>query len=184
MTKFARLLAATALVAAASAAQAVTVIVNFDDLTVGAQAGTVNGLVFNNFQVSSGFGPSTPPNFAYNTATTAGFDYAAGFNSFTFTAGVFAPTTVSVFSGLGGSGTLLGSVTVTDPPASPNAFSPWSVAFTGTGRSVVVVNNSGQFAWDDVTVGTAVPEPANWAMLIAGFGLVGAAARRRRAAMA
>jgi hypothetical protein len=28
---------------------------------------------------------------------------------------------------------------------------------------------------------TAVPEPASWAMLIAGFGLVGAAARRRRA---
>ena len=30
----------------------------------------------------------------------------------------------------------------------------------------------------------AVPEPANWAMLIAGFGLVGAAARRRNAALA
>ncbi|WP_353200748.1 PEPxxWA-CTERM sorting domain-containing protein [Sandarakinorhabdus sp.] len=28
--------------------------------------------------------------------------------------------------------------------------------------------------------GTAVPEPASWAMLIAGFGLVGATARRRR----
>jgi hypothetical protein len=27
---------------------------------------------------------------------------------------------------------------------------------------------------------TSVPEPANWAMLIAGFGLVGAVARRRR----
>jgi hypothetical protein len=30
----------------------------------------------------------------------------------------------------------------------------------------------------------AVPEPASWAMLIAGFGLVGAAARRRRTAVA
>ena len=30
------------------------------------------------------------------------------------------------------------------------------------------------------TFNGAVPEPANWAMLIAGFGLVGAAARRRR----
>jgi hypothetical protein len=29
-----------------------------------------------------------------------------------------------------------------------------------------------------------VPEPSSWAMLIAGFGLVGAAARRRRVAMA
>ncbi|MCM0032872.1 PEPxxWA-CTERM sorting domain-containing protein [Sandarakinorhabdus limnophila] len=32
--------------------------------------------------------------------------------------------------------------------------------------------------------GSVVPEPASWAMLIAGFGLVGAAARRRRAATA
>lgn len=30
-------------------------------------------------------------------------------------------------------------------------------------------------------LGSSVPEPANWAMLIAGFGLVGAARRRRRA---
>ncbi|MBS3962622.1 MAG: PEPxxWA-CTERM sorting domain-containing protein [Sandarakinorhabdus sp.] len=29
-----------------------------------------------------------------------------------------------------------------------------------------------------------VPEPATWAMMIAGFGLVGGALRRRRAAMA
>ena len=32
--------------------------------------------------------------------------------------------------------------------------------------------------------GGAVPEPASWAMLIAGFGLVGAVARRRRTAVA
>ncbi len=31
----------------------------------------------------------------------------------------------------------------------------------------------------DIVVGGAVPEPSNWAMLIAGFGLVGAAMRRR-----
>jgi hypothetical protein len=30
----------------------------------------------------------------------------------------------------------------------------------------------------------AIPEPATWAMLIAGFGLTGAAMRRRRAAIA
>ncbi len=36
----------------------------------------------------------------------------------------------------------------------------------------------------DTPVGGAVPEPATWAMLILGFGLVGASARRRRAAIA
>ncbi len=33
-----------------------------------------------------------------------------------------------------------------------------------------------------LTANTAVPEPTSWAMLITGFGLIGAAARRRRAA--
>jgi hypothetical protein len=35
-----------------------------------------------------------------------------------------------------------------------------------------------------ITTGAPVPEPANWAMLIAGFGLVGAAMRRRAHAVA
>ncbi len=34
----------------------------------------------------------------------------------------------------------------------------------------------------EINAGTAVPEPASWAMLIAGFGLVGATLRRRRMA--
>ena len=37
---------------------------------------------------------------------------------------------------------------------------------------------------DNVSVSGAVPEPASWAMLIAGFGLVGGAARRRRSVAA
>lgn len=43
-------------------------------------------------------------------------------------------------------------------------------------------NNPGYadaFGIDDISYGYAVPEPATWAMLIAGFGLVGAASRRR-----
>jgi hypothetical protein len=66
-----------------------------------------------------------------------------------------------------------------------NPFS--SVVFSGVGAA-------GDFlAFDYFTIGDAgqvvnppggIPEPATWAMLIAGFGLVGAAARRRRAALA
>ncbi len=33
---------------------------------------------------------------------------------------------------------------------------------------------------DDTPVNPGIPEPTSWAMLIAGFGLVGASARRRR----
>lgn len=50
-----------------------------------------------------------------------------------------------------------------------------------------VENNPRSNAWafdilgvDGATAGNAVPEPASWAMLIAGFGLTGAAMRRRR----
>jgi len=39
------------------------------------------------------------------------------------------------------------------------------------------------FVLDNIT-GNAVPEPASWAMLIAGFGLTGAAMRRRRVVVA
>ena len=39
-------------------------------------------------------------------------------------------------------------------------------------------DNGGSF---EVTVSQAVPEPATWAMMIAGFGLVGAGMRRRKA---
>ena len=43
-------------------------------------------------------------------------------------------------------------------------------------------NTYHQFSDTVFTLGVnSVPEPASWAMLIAGFGLVGAAARRRRA---
>lgn len=46
----------------------------------------------------------------------------------------------------------------------------------------IVFSNSGTdgFESDNHTVGNTVPEPATWALLITGFGLVGLAARRRR----
>ena len=40
------------------------------------------------------------------------------------------------------------------------------------------------FSYELGQAGPGVPEPASWAMLIAGFGLTGAAMRRRRAAVA
>jgi hypothetical protein len=53
------------------------------------------------------------------------------------------------------------------------------------GKAIGNAQNLGQFVVETqlAKVG-AVPEPTSWAMLIAGFGLVGAVARRRRAAIA
>jgi hypothetical protein len=54
-----------------------------------------------------------------------------------------------------------------------------------------VWNNGQAFQWDGTSgpfnmriAVQAVPEPATWALMIAGFGVAGAAARRRRAALA
>jgi hypothetical protein len=80
------------------------------------------------------------------------------------------------------------------------AYSPWFqpridfganavISAAGTGEFVirrccgpqfVEFDASGIFDIDTVTV-TAVPEPAAWALMITGFGLTGAALRRRRA---
>jgi hypothetical protein len=52
------------------------------------------------------------------------------------------------------------------------------------GKPVFVGQGAGPFgAWSARRISTpnGVPEPASWAMLIAGFGLTGAVARRRRA---
>ena len=55
--------------------------------------------------------------------------------------------------------------------------------FVGTFDSVTFSDSSE--GWHGLTIGiggvAGVPEPANWAMLIAGFGLTGAVLRRRRA---
>ena len=61
-----------------------------------------------------------------------------------------------------------------------------SFTFTGTGETETIRlasgigGNAGVF-FDDVSVSTAVPEPSSWAIAIMGFGLMGAALRRRRA---
>lgn len=54
----------------------------------------------------------------------------------------------------------------------------------GYNTSVDLLNYSQTTAQISFAVGGAVPEPATWAMLISGFGLVGATMRRRRAVTA
>jgi hypothetical protein len=62
-------------------------------------------------------------------------------------------------------------------------------ALSGTAPQNLWTENGGSisrvfFSYELGTLGPAVPEPASWAMLIAGFGLIGAAMRRRRAVAA
>ena len=73
----------------------------------------------------------------------------------------------------------------------PLSWAPKSFAFTADDGSATLAFSSGaaNSSWgpalDNVTVTlNAVPEPATWALLIAGFGMVGVAARRRRSVVA
>lgn len=101
---------------------------------------------------------------------------------------------VSVFDGLNGTGNLLATLNLS-PNASPCPgfsgqfcpFSPVGVLFNGTAKSVAFGGVANQIVFDDITFGSdkpggggVVPEPATWAMMILGFGLVGGAMRRRR----
>ena len=94
--------------------------------------------------------------------------------------------TVSFFSGT----TLVGSFTGSMIPAAPadgNQVNPGNnrrVSFDLQGAAVdrVVFASSGN-SFELDTVAAAVPEPASWVMLVAGFGLVGATSRRRQTAV-
>lgn len=73
-----------------------------------------------------------------------------------------------------------------------SAFSGWTVtSFTQPYTSALLsgsaigINIAGQtYNGGSVTISGAVPEASTWTMLIAGFGLIGLAARRRRVAVA
>ncbi|MGL4540913.1 MAG: PEPxxWA-CTERM sorting domain-containing protein [Polymorphobacter sp.] len=180
----------TLLISAAFAAFAVTgtanaavTVIDFDAVATGNAVGAFYpGFNFVDWATTSGFGETSAPNLAFNLTPGAYVDVAAGFSSLSFTTGSFIATTVNVWSGLGGTGSLLGSGTFFSPPG---AFAPGSVAFSGTAKSITLSGTNGSdFGWDDVTFGAAVPEPASWALMIAGFGMVGAAMRRRKLATA
>lgn len=130
----------------------------------------------------------------------AGFD--TGF-SFNYVSASYNGA-VTVYDGLNGTGNLLATLNLTvnagpcDPSQSRIAdfcpFSPFGVTFDGIARSVSFAGVANQIVFDDITFGSdvpgqptvpgGIPEPASWALLIAGFGLVGTAIRRRRPRMA
>ena len=135
-------------------------------------------------------------------SNSALLDVAAGFDtgfSFYYTSSTSAP--VNVWSGLGGTGTLLATLNLSaqynagctgDPSGDFCNFSPIGVTFVGTAHSIDFGGTAGFTGYDNITFGSStpgnpggtVPEPATWALMITGFGLVGSALRRRRTTVA
>ena len=140
-----------------------------------------------------GSATATPPTFLVGAGvessinvenvTFLGIDFSDNALVIDFSTLLGAPTwTDTPFNGLVFTGSALGSIEgITIDPSSTFGFNP-------SGASVV--GNELRLDWGGVTYGDgqkltlhfdfgAVPEPATWTMLIAGFGLVGFAARRR-----
>ena len=124
-------------------------------------------------------------------------NYGAGFTT-GFSFNYAMPNTpggaVRVYDGLDGTGSLLGSITLSLTSSTCGAeyaagycpFEAVGVAFGGTAKSIVFAGVANYVVFDDITFGSVnpgdpggVPEPATWAMMILGFGMVGYSARRR-----
>ena len=143
-----------------------------------AHSGPNLGVGFVGFVTAPGIGASSSPNYAYGNYALNYINVAAGFSALDFTYGAVAPVTISVYSGLNGTGTLLGSGVFN---GNATAFAAGSVAFSGLAKSVRMAGPVNAAALDDITFARPIPEPASWAMLLSGLGLLGALARRRRA---
>ncbi|PZO91561.1 MAG: PEP-CTERM sorting domain-containing protein [Sphingomonas sanxanigenens] len=140
--------------------------------------------------------PSTVLFFLSGGAAT--MNVAAGFTtgfSFYYAGNSTNAGSVKVYDGLNGTGNVLATLALTpnggqcsgDPNGFPFCnFTAFGVTFDGVAKSVDFGGVANQIAFDNVTLGAAtpgnggVPEPATWAMLISGFGLVGGAMRVRR----
>ena len=103
----------------------------------------------------------------------------------------------TVWSGLNGTGTNLGSLALGLTPSTCGGqfgagFCPFvaaGLAFAGTASSVTFAGAANQIVFDDVTFGSfipdspsnVVPEPATVALMAGGLLVLGGVARRRRA---
>ncbi|MFW2828860.1 PEPxxWA-CTERM sorting domain-containing protein [Sphingomonas sp. ID0503] len=112
-------------------------------------------------------------------------DFAASLTSFSLDIASALQSATLVFYDTDGA--TLGSFTVPNSPVSayytPTGYNNFSITSTnGIGGFDILGYAQGNVIVDNlnaVTATAAVPEPASWAMMIAGFGLVGGAMRRR-----
>jgi PEP-CTERM motif len=123
--------------------------------------------------------------FALGRFAPLRFSFDRPINSITFNFGDAggdsdSPVSIRAFRA---NGDLVGEIFETYP-AGFDAGKSLTLNFAGVSYYVASsgseIGNPNSITWDISAVQAAVPEPASWALLIAGFGLTGAAMRRRR----
>lgn len=168
---------------------------NFDSIAAGTTLGTLNGVTYSSASgtpiVTDTFLTSTNPNGLglsginfFLTTDTATFTFATAITAFAIDINTYA-TAPSSYQALLSNGDTSNSIFETFPGAGTGQFlgfvsdNPFtSVTVSSTGGFSYTLDTLIYGAKGDVT--GAVPEPATWAMMILGFGVVGLAMRRRR----
>lgn len=184
----------SALVAVSAPASAA--IVDFEDKTAfscnGSGSDSSGGLSYSYGFYVCYYSPTNPADFPTAPASTV---MASGYYPTTFSAlggGTFSLQSVDLGFGPfqhGGltadtttvTGNLFGGGTVSTTLNVTQAFSTHALNWSNlVSVSFGALNTSSEYlAFDNIVYNTGVPEPAAWAMMLAGFGLVGSAMRRR-----
>lgn len=132
--------------------------------------------------------PTTNPTMDVSGGFTSGF-------SMVYSNPNGATVGVQVWSGLDGTGTLLASASLAQTTAGTDVsgcydalycpFADFSLAFSGTGESIVFTGTANQSVYNDITFGSTVvggtaPEPGSGLLLAGGLAICGFVLRRSR----
>lgn len=130
----------------------------------------------------------TPLTVVFGFDSSAFMNVAGGFGgilTFAYSSSAAVANAVNVFSGLNGTGTLLGSANLlgnAQTGCSDTAFCNFdelSVAFAGIGRSVSLGGGAPNVLYDNIAI-APVPEPETYALMLAGLAVIAGVRRRSR----
>ena len=163
-------------------AEGTAVTTQFPGVTVSLLGGVDNGPAIVTNVFGDGLALTNSTTTFYPTAYTINFTFSGAANDVSFVYNNFGGFNGSSFSAYNGT-------TLVSSGALDTNGGYFNTNVAGSDITSLVLSNGNSTAWQvgvtslSFTAG-AVPEPQSWAMLIAGFGLVGAAMRRRLAALA
>jgi len=170
-----------------SSGDAWTVVGAGNDVTVTSNTEYTNGPTYYNghsglqwLDLTGAYDNGAAVGVSQTVATTAGTKYTLSFYVGTFVDGVDSAVDVKI------DGADAGTFTNPTPGVTDGqgiSYEQFSTSFTGTGSDTVSFIYAGGRSvdgLDDVSLTPSVPEPATWAMMLLGVGMIGAGLRMAR----